>query len=147
MAVTVQRYNALATKIADGTIQIGTTAIYTALMNSAHSVTSANSIWSQVSANQIADGNGYTAFTTVPAGRALSSESFTEAAGVATYDAGDTLWSATTGAIGPATDCVIVAGTTAGDLMFNVDFGEEKTADASATFKITWNGSGIFTIS
>lgn len=147
MAVTIQRYDSFPQKVLNGDINVTTDSIYVALMTSAHSYTATHSIWTQINSNQIANGNGYTRVDGGTSGRALSSITLTStAASTLTWDAGDSLWSAAGGSIA-AEHAVLVDATASGDpLMWNINFGVTETAGDGTTFKITWNASGIFTV-
>lgn len=96
--------------------------------------------------NELATANGYTQGT-----KALASVTWLHAAGVATWDAADITWTASGGAIGPASQAIIYDETTSAAsfvdaLMMNIDFGTDETANDTATFNINFNASGIFTV-
>lgn len=98
-----------------------------------------------VSASALATGNGYT-----NPGQNLASVTCTQSGGVTTWDAADMTWTASGGSIGPATDAVIYDDTLASPadaLLFDIDFGASETAGNGTDFKITFNASGIFTVS
>jgi len=86
-------------------------------------------------------GTGYTA-----GGKALTSTAITEATRVTKFDAADTAWADSTLT---ARYAVLYDDTEAAEadqpLILYVDFGEDKSSEAG-TFQLTWNASGIFTI-
>lgn len=157
MAVTVQKYNTMGLKLgnADIDLRVETSAagMYVALMTTTHTFDASNSVWADVCANQIGTNNGYTIFNNPAApngGRLLTTVTWTVAGSVATYDASDTIWSATGGSI-PDTSAaahavMISVGSTVGDILLNIDFGQNEQAGDGTDFKITWNASGIFTV-
>ena len=156
MAVTVQKYDVLTTILGRYDFiasDNSTSGVYVALMNSSHTVVSANTNFADVSTNSHDTGNGYTQFDpALPAGVAggglVSGITLVETAGLATFDGTDVFWSANGGTIpssANATDAVMVtmAGSVGGTLMFNINFGSDEQAGDGTQFKITWNGSGI----
>ncbi len=154
MAVTVQKYDVMTTLLGrfDLTVVTSAAGIYVALMNSTHTMTSTDTVFTDVSANSHDTGGNYTQFDpTGPTGGALlSAITITEADGLTTFDAGDVQWTASGGTI-PASANALMAvmvsmASATGALMFNIDFGTEQQAGDGTEFKITWNGSGIYTI-
>jgi len=160
MAITVEKYDVLTVLLGkfDLTVVTSVNGIFVALMNSAHSMTSANTVFADVSTNSHDTGGGYTQFDpgggTPTGGALLSAITLVESDGVATFDAGDVEWTAsgdTIPASARAFYAVMVSMASAtGALMFNIDFdgsgtGAEQAGDGTK-FKITWNGSGIYTL-
>ena len=91
-------------------------------------------------ATQLSGVNGYT-----QDGKSLVSPAYsTTGTNDAKFDAEDVTWTATTGAIGPATHALIYDDTQTNDppLMY-IAFGTGKTADPGTDFKITWATGGI----
>jgi hypothetical protein len=86
-------------------------------------------------------GTGYTA-----GGAALTSTAISVSGRVTTFDAADTAWSSSTIT---ARYAVLYDDTEAAEadqpLILYVDFGEDKSSEGG-TFQLTWNASGIFTI-
>jgi hypothetical protein len=85
-------------------------------------------------------GTGYTA-----GGATLASKTNTETTRVTTFDAADTTWTSSTitarGAV-----VYYASGTASTSLLIAfIDFGADKSSD-NGTFQITWNASGIFTV-
>jgi hypothetical protein len=142
MAVTAKAYsnmpiNALKALIAD--LNSAGTAVKVALVTSSYT-------FNQETHNDFADitnevtGTGYTA-----GGATLANKAVTETTRVTKFDADDVSWTSSTIT---ARGAVIYYSTgTAGTsvLLIFVDFGEDKSSE-SGTFQITWNASGIFTI-
>ncbi len=116
------------------------------LYNSTHVFTATHTNRSQISANALATANGYT-----DPGQDLTSVTWTSAAAVQTWDAADNTWTASGGSIGPADDAVIYDDTSVTPsvdlLMCSIDFIGPETAGDGTDFKITFNASGVFTIS
>ncbi len=108
-----------------------------ALLDDNHSFTSTDDTWADVSANEVS-ATGYTA-----GGGTLDNPSITEADPFK-WDADDETWTIT-GSM-TAYHAVIYDTSNSDSLVCSIDFGEEKTA-TDGDFKITWNASGIITIS
>jgi hypothetical protein len=149
MAVTINFYNKFMEYVGDGGIDLDNDSFKINLMNSTHVFTATHDDWLEVSANEIPTGNGYTQNT-----KTLTTPTWVEAAGVLTFDAADVTWTASGGPIpvsGDCTDAVVYDDTAtvpAADLlMCSIDFGAAESAGDGTDFKITWNASGIFTIS
>lgn len=149
MAVSMNRYNKWPEYFGDNTADLDGDVFDLMLMNSSHTFTATNTIRANVVANQLATANGYTQATGGGTGKLISSVTWVESSGTITFDGGDITWTASGGDIGPATDCVITDDTTTAvidALAYSIDFGAAETAGNGTDFKITWNGSGIFTV-
>lgn len=146
MAVTLSFYDQFMEYVGDGGIDLDTDTFKIELYNSTHTFTQANNDRADISTNALATGNGYT-----NPGKNLTSVTWVSAAAVQTWDAADNTWTASGGSIGPARHAVIYSDTStvpAADLlMCNIDFGVDETAGDGTDFKITFNASGLFTIS
>lgn len=141
MAVTINKYNKFGEYFGDGTIDLDGDTFKLALMNSSHVFTATNTVWANVSANDLGTANGYTA-----AGQALTSVTWVESSGVVTWDSADVTWTAAGGSIA-ADDGVLYSDTAASDeLAFSIDFDGTQTAGDGTDFKVVWNASGIFTL-
>ncbi len=150
MVVTINRYNKWPEYFGDNTADLDADQLFQMLMNSSHVFTATNTIRTNVSANQIATANGYTQATGGLTGKELASITWVESSGTVTFDAADTTWTASGGSIGPADDLVLFDDTTTAvvdALAYSIDFGGSETAGDGTNFVITWNGSGIFTVS
>jgi len=111
--------------------------IKVALLNDSHSFTATHNTWSQVSANELASGDGYTT-----GGSALAGKGVTQAA-TTKWDATDLAWAASSFT---AYHAVIYDDTLANkDLICSFDFGGAQTVTAG-TFTIVWHSSGIITL-
>jgi hypothetical protein len=143
MAVTHKVYNATlsALTLPTATMNLGTDAIAVRLMGSGFTFDAANTVWTDVSANEIAGGNGYTA-----GGQTLANQTFARVGGVLTLDADDVVWNASGGDIGPAYAAVLVDTTDGDKLVAAVEFGGAQTAGDGTPFKITWDANGILQI-
>jgi len=151
MAVTINFYNQFIEFVGDHSgatagIDLNNDTFKIELYNSTHVFTATHTNRSQISANALATSNGYT-----NPGQNLTSITWTSAAAVQTWDAADNTWTASGGSIGPADDAVIYDDTSVTPsvdlLVCSIDFGASETAGDGTDFKITFNGSGIFTIS
>ena len=147
MAVTINNYNQFMDLLGQKLIDLTATGdTFTgALMGTGHAFTATNTLWSQVSANEIT-GVGYTS-----PGQNLTSVTWTESGGVLTWDAADLSWTAGAGGIS-ASDCVLYDNTLTSPLdalCFDIDFdvgATPLTAGDGTDFIVRWNASGIFTV-
>ena len=90
--------------------------------------------------NEVANGNGYTT-----GGATLGSKTCALASLVTTFDAADTSWTASTITARYAI-IYYASGTASTSLLIGyVDFGADQVS-SNGTFQITWNASGIFTL-
>jgi hypothetical protein len=120
----------------DATVDLDGHQFKVALMNQTHSFSAANTIWANVSANEIT-GTGYTA-----GGLAFTSGQITWTASGTTmkWDIPDASWAT---ASFTAYHAVIYDDDHASDaLMCSVDFGGAQTVSAG-TFTIQWNSAGV----
>ncbi len=150
MAVSINRYNKWPEYFGDNTVDLDADQLFHMLMNSSHVFTATQTIRTDVSTNQIATQFGYTQATGGLTGEELASITWVESGGTVTFDAADTTWTASGGSIGPADDCVLFddTATAAVDaLAYSIEFDAPETAGDGTNFVITWNGSGIFTVS
>ncbi len=115
------------------------------IMNSTHTRTIANTLKSEIAANEIPTNNGYTQGAEV-----LASVTSTQpAAGVWMLDAVNASWSASGGPIpssGDATDAVIyneTMTTPLDALMFDIDFEASESAGDGTDFIISFDALGI----
>ncbi len=91
--------------------------------------------------NEVANGNGYTT-----GGATLANKALATSTTVLTFDADDVSWANST--ITARYAVIYDASPSAAadkKLLAYVDFGADKSS-SSGTFQITWNASGIFTI-
>ena len=146
MAVIVGFYNKFIEYVGDGGIDLDNDTFKMELYNSNHQFTAVDDRRSQIQANSLATANGYTS-----PGKNLTSVTWIEAAGTLTFDAADTVLTASGGIIGIAGNAVIYSDTAtvpAADLlMCSINFDGNQSAGDTTDFKIIYNASGIFTIS
>jgi hypothetical protein len=94
--------------------------------------------WDDVSANELATGNGYTT-----GGATLASKTTVVTGGNADYDAADVVWAFTATKTFRYLVLYKDTGTAAtSPLILYVDFGVDRVEDS--TFTVVWNASGIF---
>jgi len=97
--------------------------------------------------NQLSTANGYTS-----GGAALGSVTWTRSGAVATFDAADTVWTASGGSITARYAVVRVVGTydTLVDPLIGYVLLDTTPADVTATagntLTLQWNASGLFTV-
>lgn len=140
MAVTAVLYDRTVYNFTDAVFKDSDT--YRVNLYSAMTPSTAHSTLAAVhgAATQLSSANGYTQNT-----MSLGSPAFSvTGTNDAKFDATDVTWTATTGAIGPATHALVYNDTVTGDIpVMYIAFGTGKTADAGTDFKITWATSGI----
>jgi len=136
-------YDKFRLKLADSSTKInlgsGGDTIKVALVTSSYTpVQATNEFFSQVT-NEVV-GAGYTA-----GGATLAGQSYVMVGAVGRFDATDTSWATSTITARAAViyKSTGVAGTS--PLIAYIDFGSNKISDG-AIFQITWNASGILTI-
>lgn len=105
-----------------------------------------HSLWSDISAQEIS-GTGYTA-----GGAALANKTMTHSGGTGTFDADDVSWATATITAKYAALVRRAGGSlVSGDLLIgyvdlNTASGSATVSSTGATFQITWNASGILTV-
>jgi len=129
-------YNIFKSGIMSGQYHLSVDTDKVALMSTVHAFTSTNTIWGNVSANELAAANGYLA-----GGTMLTSLSLLTS-GTSAWDAADVSWTSSTFVAGHA---VIYDTTTGNSVICSIDFGGNKEVSAG-TFTLQWNGTGIITI-
>lgn len=129
-------YNRFKANLMNKVVDLEADTIKVALLNNSHAFTAGDNTWSQVSANELANGNGYTT-----GGATLASMVVTQGA-TTSWDAADSSW---TTATFTAYHAVIYDNTASDNLICSIDFGGAQSV-ASGTFTIQWNASGIITL-
>jgi len=130
-------YNRFKANLMKREVDLEADTIKVALLDNSHSFTATHNQWSEVSANELANGNGYTT-----GGKTLANTSVTQGATTA-WDADDVAW---TSATFTAYHAVIYDDTlTNDDLICTIDFGGAQSV-TGGTFTIQWNASGIITL-
>lgn len=138
-------YDTAKVNIGDGVIDLGSHTFKIALFQSTSNAnTLTNSTLAQLT-NQVAGANGYTT-----GGNTLSGVTWTQTGGTATFDATDSVWTASGGSI-TARFAVIYDDTSASKALLCVCLLDTAPADVTATngntLTIQFNASGIFTLS
>ncbi len=111
--------------------------IRVALLDNSHSFTATDNVWVDVSANELANGNGYASDGEILANQAVTQSATTK------FDADDVSWTVATFSAYHAVlyDDILDDD----DLIASIDFGGEKAVSAG-TFTIQWHASGIITL-
>lgn len=145
MAVSINFYDQFIEFMGDGGIDMDGDTFDIILMDTNHTFAQANTKKADISANEISTQFGYT-----QGAKTLASVTWANSGGTITFDAADVTWTASGGAIA-ASDGVIYSETSSSPdadlLMCSIDFDGNQSAGDGTTFVITFNGSGIFTIS
>lgn len=143
MAASLTFYNSFREYVADGTIDLDTHTFKVMLVASGYTPSTAHTVKTDIT-NELSTANGYTA-----GGATLGSVAWGHSGGTATFDAADTVWTASGGSI-VARYAVIYDDTAASDELVCYILLDTTPADvtttAGNTLTLQWNGSGIFTI-
>lgn len=142
MAVSVSVYNQFKTDILNSNIALTADTIKVALMTNSSTFTAGNTVWSDVSANEISAANGYTA-----GGVALTTKAVTNNGTSSAFTADNATWTASGGAITAYKAVMYDVTFGANRLMLFIDFGGSNTAGDGTQFIVKWNASGILTLS
>jgi len=122
--------------------------IRASLMTDTHTFIKTELLWSELSANEAANGTGYATGGTNLAGVTISMPS----GGTVMFDADDHSWVASGGTVptsGTAEHCTLrFSGTLSDDThtIANINFGTTEKAGDGTKFLITWHANGIFRI-
>lgn len=135
MAVTISLYNHTPKLFANGDVDLGALKF---MLTDEHSFSAADTDLSGISGDEVS-GSGWDA-----GGEAISGAAVTvTGTNDAKLDGDDITVTATGGAI--SADGGVIYDNTGDYPLAYVAFGETKTADEGADFKITWNAGGIIT--
>jgi len=128
-------YNRFKANLMNKEVDLEADTIKVALMNNSHTFTATNTVWSNVSTNEMT-GTGYSTGGATMAGKAVT-------------EAATTKWSATnvswTTATFTAYHAVVYDTTASSNLICSFDFGGAQAVTAG-TFTIQWNANGIITL-
>jgi len=143
MAASITFYNSFREYLADGTIDLDTHTFKVLLTSSSYTPNAAHTTKADIT-NELSTENGYTA-----GGATLGSVTWGHSGGTATFDAADTVWTASGGPI-TARYAVIYDDTAASDelvayILLDTTPGDVTATDGN-TLTLAWNASGIFTI-
>lgn len=145
----VTLYGAGKEGISKATIDLDTDTFQVVLITSAHTpVVNTHATFADISANQVAAGGGYSA-----GGTPLASVTVTRSGGTVTFTAANTSWASSTITAKYAMVLKRAGGSlVAGDLLLcyvdlDTTSGSSSVSTTGGTFQITWNASGIFTLS
>lgn len=143
MTASISFYNSFREYIADGTIDLDTHTFKVMLVSSSYTFSASHTVKADIT-NELSTANGYTA-----GGATLGSVTWGHSGGTATFDAADTVWTASGGSI-TARRAVIYDDTASNDELVASVLLDTTPADVTATdgntLTLQWNASGIFTI-
>lgn len=143
MAASLTFYNSFREFVADGTIDLDTDTFKVMLVASGYTPLTSHTVKTDIT-NELSTANGYTA-----GGATLGSVTWGHSGGTATFDAADTVWTASGGSI-VARYAVIYDDTAGSDQLVCYILLDTTPADvtttAGNTLTLQWNGSGIFTL-
>lgn len=113
------------------------------LLDSGYTPNPDHAVYSDISGDELATANGYTAGGVAVAGTVTDDD----ATDRAIIDIADPSWTAAGGAIGPADYCGIYDDTaTLKELLYLVEFASSQIANDGAVFKVTIDTNGLFYI-
>lgn len=144
MAASLTFYNSFSETIGDGTIDLDTHTFKVMLVSSAYTFSAAHTVKTDIT-NELSTANGYTA-----GGATLASVTWNRSSGVTTFDAADTVWTASGGPI-TARRAIIYDDTAANDDLVCSILLDTTPADVTAPdgnpLTLAWHASGIFAAS
>lgn len=120
-------FDHVAEKIADGTIDLDGDTFKLMLLDDGYTPSAAHDEYSDVSGDEIANGSGYTT-----AGQALTSVTWGQTGGVATFDSDPVIWTASGGPI-TARYAILFDDTVTGDPLIGYFLLDNSPADVTAT--------------
>ena len=129
-------YNIFKGGLMSGQYSLAIDSTQVALMSTVHAFTATNTIYGNLTANELAQSGGY-----LTGGIKLTTLAIVNS-GTSTWDAADVSWTSSSFVAGHA---VIYDPTTGNCLVCSIDFGGSKEV-ASGTFTLQWNATGIITL-
>ena len=126
-AGTFTLYDTVAELLGDGTIDLDTNTFKLMLATSSYTPSAAHDEYADVSGAEVANGNGYTT-----GGQALTTVTWSQTSGVATFDSDDVVWTASGGSI-TARYAVLYDDTSTGDKLIGYVLLDTTPADVTAT--------------
>ena len=122
-----------------GVINPATDTFRIILLTSGYTFDPAHTQLSDLGANELATGNGYTV-----GGLILAGQTLTVSGDDTTLDFDDATWTGTGGDIGPVTGAAIFSDTSTNDMLAcYIDFGGSKTCAVDSTFLIAFGDGGL----
>lgn len=140
MAVTVSLYDEFKNQLLNSNVDLDGDTIKIILLNSSGTFTAANTLYSDVSANELSTANGYT-----NTGQALTTKTVSQTSGTAKWTFDNPTWTASGGSIAAA-NAIIYSTTNSNKLIAHIAFGATSTAGDGTQFIITISGSGFLTL-
>lgn len=142
MAVTFTYYDHFLEVLGDGTLDMDDDTFKLALLDNTHVFDATDTVFSDVSGDEIAAGNGYTA-----GGETLTAVTYVQTSGTVKFDANDVVFTASGGPIATSRFAVLYDTTATNALLGLIDMDADKTPGDGDTLTIQWDaGNGLFTI-
>ena len=148
MAASITFYNSFREYMADGTIDLDTDTFKVTLHSSTYTPSATtHTVYADLT-NELSTANGYT-----NGGATLGSVTWNRSAGTVTFDAADTVWTASGGSIAARYAVIRKDGTANAIVSPLVAYilldttPADVTATDTNTLTLQWNASGIFTLS
>lgn len=141
MASTFELFHSFGKYNANGTIDLDSTDVYLALVTSDYTKNLAHTIWADISANEVANGTGYTT-----GGAQLASNDVTYVTTTTKFDAADVTWASLTKTFRFAVKYINATVNGIVKPLIGIILFDSTPADVAVSgvdFVITWNASGI----
>jgi hypothetical protein len=132
-------FNKFIHDLGSGLVNWTTDTLRAALYSDLSSFTKDTTVYTNT--NELSSVNGYTQNDKAVTGATLTQNDTDD---VVQFDIADITWTASGGAIGPASGCLIYDATNNSGCVYLIDFAAAKTADSGTDFKITIDASGLF---
>ena len=141
MAVTFTYYDHFLEILGDGTLDMDNDTFKLALLDNTHVFVATNTVFADVSGDEIAAGFGYTA-----GGETLTAVTYVQTAAIVKFDANDVLWTASGGPLATSRFALLYD-TTADALLGLIDMDGDKTPGDGDSLTVQWDPTnGVFTI-
>lgn len=143
MPITSALYGNVFNKAFNKEIDLDTDTVKVALLSNAYTPDQdAHDYWNDVSANELANGNGYTTGGATLASKVVS---YTGGTNVFAFGAANVQWTSATFTARYATVYVDTTVSSTSPLIMYVNFGADQSV-SSGTFTLEWNAAGLFTV-
>jgi hypothetical protein len=144
MASSLTLYNIFGEYIFDGTLDLDSNTINLALVTSSYTPALTHTIWANVSANEVATGDGYTT------GGETITQSVTRSTGTTKFDAADVTWTALTKTFRYGVLYAVGTLNTIVNPLIGYTLFDTTPADITVNgvdWTVQWNANGIITVS
>jgi hypothetical protein len=127
--------------LANKEIEFDADILHVALFNSSYTPNADDTTYNTISANEVANGFGYTTSGVSVSGTLTNSNANNNVV----FDINDPTWTASGGSIGPARYATLFDVSSSNTLCYIFDLSASQTASDGATFKIVIDSNGLMT--